>query len=60
MLRLVVVMVMMMMKVSGESVHSPVLGVATQVRRDYTVFSHNKKVNYWIIIPIANQLSLLQ
>jgi len=52
MLRLVVVMVMMMvmtmMKVSGESVHSPVLGVATQVRRDYTVFSHNKKVVcYW-------------
>jgi len=45
---MVMMMVMTMMKVSGESVHSPVLGVATQVRRDYTVFSHNKKVVcYW-------------
>ena len=31
--------------VMGESVHSPVLGGATQIRRDYTVFSHNKVVS---------------
>ena len=30
---------------AGAQVHSPVLGAATQVRRDYTVHSHNKQVN---------------
>jgi len=34
--------------VAGAQVHSPVLGAATQVRRDYTVHSHNKQVVcYW-------------
>ena len=30
---------------AGAQVHSPVLGAATQVRRDYTVHGHNKQVN---------------
>jgi len=34
--------------VTCEGVHSPMLGSATQVRRDFTVYSHNKKVVcYW-------------
>jgi len=42
------IMVMMVTMVRSESVHSPVLGEATQLRRDFTVFSHNKVVVcYW-------------
>ena len=37
--------VMMVSMVRSESVHSPVLGEATQLRRDFTVFSHNKVVS---------------
>ena len=34
------------LEMSGaQGVHSPVLGAATQLRRDYTVHSHNKQVN---------------
>ena len=29
----------------AQGVHSPVLGAATQLRRDYTVHSHDKQVN---------------
>ena len=28
----------------AQGVHSPVLGAATQLRRDYTVHSHDKQV----------------
>ena len=50
---MVMVVMMMVMKVSGESVHSPVLGVGTQVRRDYTVFSHNKKVSIGLFLVLS-------
>ena len=39
------VLVLVVVAGAGAQVHSPVLGAATQVRRDYTVHSHNKQVN---------------
>ena len=40
-----VLAVLLLVAGAGAQVHSPVLGAATQVRRDYTVHSHNKQVN---------------
>ena len=41
---------------AGAQVHSPVLGAATQVRRDYTVHSHNKQVNTATMITTEQKL----
>ena len=41
---------------AGAQVHSPVLGAATQVRRDYTVHSHNKQVNTATTITTEQKL----
>ena len=40
-----VLAVLVLVAGAGAQVHSPVLGAATQVRRDYTVHGHNKQVN---------------
>ena len=52
---IVVSLVTQVTHVLGDSVHSPVLGLATQVRRDFTVYSHNKLV----CLNICNAIELL-